>query len=108
MRCLYCGKELALFKRLRGGEFCSDSHRKHYQEEYTQLALNRLLQAKASGEPGPAKVQGAHASYASPTTPVHKTSRDARSPESRPPDARPPDMRPMETPALRRRERLTR
>src|SRR5580704_7951555 len=47
MRCLYCGKELALFKRLRGGEFCSDAHRLRYQEEYTQLALNRLLQANA-------------------------------------------------------------
>ncbi len=47
MRCLYCGKELALFKRLRGGEFCSDAHRQRYQEEYTQLALNRLLQANA-------------------------------------------------------------
>src|SRR5580704_1922981 len=50
MRCLYCGKELALFKRLRGGEFCSDSHRQRYQEEYTQLALNRLLHANAPKE----------------------------------------------------------
>src|ERR1700685_4497387 len=50
MRCLYCGKELALFKRLRGGEFCSDSHRLRYQEEYTQLALNRLLHANSSHE----------------------------------------------------------
>ena len=47
MRCLYCGKELALFKRLTGGEFCSDAHRLKYQEEYTQLALNRLLQANS-------------------------------------------------------------
>src|SRR5271155_2312504 len=47
MRCLYCGKELALLKRLTGGgEFCSDAHRHQYQEEYNQLALNRLLQAK--------------------------------------------------------------
>src|ERR1700749_1653918 len=45
MRCLYCGKELALFKRLTGGgEFCSDAHRQKYQEEYNQLALSRLLQ----------------------------------------------------------------
>lgn len=50
MRCLYCGKELALFKRLRGGEFCSDAHRQRYHEEYTQLALNRLLQANAGKE----------------------------------------------------------
>jgi hypothetical protein len=47
MRCLYCGKELALLKRWTGGgEFCSDAHRQSYQEEYNKLALNRLLQAK--------------------------------------------------------------
>src|SRR5947199_9211610 len=51
MRCLYCGKELALLKRLRGGgEFCSDVHRQQYQEEYNQLALDRLLQAKPADE----------------------------------------------------------
>ena len=65
MRCLYCGKELALLKRWTGGgEFCSDAHRQRYQEEYNQLALNRLLQAKPPGkanettqpsEPKPAK-----------------------------------------------------
>ena len=54
MRCLYCGKELALLKRLRGGsEFCSDAHRQQYQEEYNQLALNRLLQAKPEPKPEP-------------------------------------------------------
>lgn len=47
MRCLYCGRELALLKRWTGGgEFCSDAHRQQYQDEYNQLALNRLLQAK--------------------------------------------------------------
>src|SRR5271170_6568012 len=51
MRCLYCGKELALLKRWTGGgEFCSDAHRQQYQEEYNQLALNRLLQAKPPAE----------------------------------------------------------
>src|SRR5216683_2448730 len=54
MRCLYCGKELALLKRWTGGgEFCSDAHRQQYQEEYNQLALNRLLQAKPKSDPGP-------------------------------------------------------
>jgi hypothetical protein len=53
MRCLYCGKELALLKRLTGGaEFCSDAHRKKYQEEFNDLALSRLLQTQA---PSPAK-----------------------------------------------------
>jgi hypothetical protein len=55
MRCLYCGKELALLKRWTGGgEFCSDAHRQRYQEEYNQLALNRLLQAKPPTETQPA------------------------------------------------------
>jgi hypothetical protein len=50
MRCLYCGKELALLKRWTGGgEFCSDAHRQQYQDEYNQLALTRLLQAKPPG-----------------------------------------------------------
>ena len=48
MRCLYCGKELALLKRLTGGgEFCSDTHKHSYQEEYDRLGLSRLLQAQA-------------------------------------------------------------
>ncbi len=48
MRCLYCGKELALLKRLTGGgEFCSETHKQSYQEEYNRLALSRLLQAQS-------------------------------------------------------------
>ena len=47
MRCLYCGKELALLKRwTRGGQFCSDAHKKSYQEEYNRIGLSRLLQAQ--------------------------------------------------------------
>lgn len=47
MRCLYCGKHLALFRKLTGGgEFCSDAHRDKYQEEYNRLAVSRLLQAQ--------------------------------------------------------------
>lgn len=48
MRCLYCGKELALLKRwTRGGQFCSEAHKKSYQEEYNRIGLSRLLQAQA-------------------------------------------------------------
>jgi hypothetical protein len=55
MRCLYCGKQLALLKRLTGGgEFCSDAHKQSYQEEYNRLALSRLLQAQS--KPGEIKV----------------------------------------------------
>jgi hypothetical protein len=55
MRCLYCGKQLALLKRLTGGgEFCSDAHKQSYQEEYNRLALSRLLQAQS--KPGEIKI----------------------------------------------------
>ncbi|MEP6962655.1 MAG: hypothetical protein ABI995_11295, partial [Acidobacteriota bacterium] len=55
MRCLYCGKELALLKRLTGGaEFCSDAHRKQYQAEYNDLALSRLLQNQPARGNAPA------------------------------------------------------
>jgi hypothetical protein len=51
MRCRYCGKELALFKRLTGGGgFCSEAHKQSYQDEYNQLALSRLLQAQKKGQ----------------------------------------------------------
>lgn len=47
-RCLYCGEPLSFFKRLKGGtDFCSEGHRRKYQEEYQSLALDRLQQAKA-------------------------------------------------------------
>src|ERR1700676_5116465 len=46
MRCLQCGKEVPMFKRLAGSEFCSEAHRREYKEEYSQLALGRLLQSK--------------------------------------------------------------
>ena len=62
MRCLYCGKELALLKRLTGGgEFCSDAHKQSYQEEYNRLALSRLLQAQKKTEK-PEKIEKAEKS----------------------------------------------
>ncbi len=51
MRCLYCGKQLALFRRLTGsGEFCSDAHKDSYHEEYNRLAVNRLVQAQQKSD----------------------------------------------------------
>ena len=74
MRCLYCGKELALLKRWTGGgEFCSDAHRQQYQEEYNQLALNRLLQAKPRGSETQAEAKASEAKTA-------RQAGDARSP----------------------------
>ena len=56
MRCLYCGKELALLKRLTGGgEFCSEAHKQSYQDEYNRLGLSRLLQARTSAAESKAK-----------------------------------------------------
>lgn len=58
MRCLHCGKELALLKRLTGGaEFCSEAHRKEYQKEFNDLALSRLLQSHPkSAQPPPTEI----------------------------------------------------
>ncbi|HLJ16655.1 MAG TPA: hypothetical protein VKV15_19315 [Bryobacteraceae bacterium] len=54
MKCLHCGNELALLKKLTGGGgFCSESHRQSYQEEYDRLALRRLLQPHAGTEDSP-------------------------------------------------------
>ena len=54
MRCLYCGKQLPLLKKLTGGgEFCSEAHRQKYQEEYNKLALSRLLQTQNADSDAP-------------------------------------------------------
>ena len=68
MRCLHCGKQLALFKKLTGGgEFCSDAHKQSYHEEYNKLALSRLMEAQSRQEDPPARQPGA--GVASPTPP---------------------------------------
>jgi hypothetical protein len=59
---LYCGKRLALLKKLTGGgEFCSDAHKQSYHEEYNKLALNRLMEAQTRQEDRPAHQPGAGA-----------------------------------------------
>src|SRR5690348_2805553 len=72
MRCLYCGKELALLKRwTRSGQFCSEAHKKSYQEEYNRIGLNRLLQAQhksvpaKTAEDSPAPPKGPSPAYES-------------------------------------------
>ncbi len=100
MRCLYCGKQLALLKRLTGGgEFCSDAHKHSYHEEYNRLALSRLLQAQS--KPGEIKT------YASPRAPVEGlgqplppgASRRRALPASSPPPAPSPTPPPYRTPS---------
>ncbi len=44
MGCLYCGVELSLIKRLASVEnFCSGAHRECYQQEFSRIALSRLM-----------------------------------------------------------------
>jgi hypothetical protein len=67
MRCLYCGKELALLKRLtKGGEFCSEAHKQSYQDEYNKLGLSRLLQARTKA----GESKAAQKAPPAPATPV--------------------------------------
>jgi hypothetical protein len=51
MRCLHCGTELPVFKRLSGQEFCSEDHRERYHQRYDRLALDRLRDAQPIDEP---------------------------------------------------------
>ncbi len=45
MRCLQCGVEMALLKKLRNStEFCSEDCGRKYQDESNQLAVSRLMQ----------------------------------------------------------------
>ncbi len=46
MRCLYCGKRIALLRRLSDGEFCTLEHRTAYHAEQQQLAIKRLMEAQ--------------------------------------------------------------
>lgn len=47
MRCLQCGMEMALLKKLRNStEFCSEDCGRKYQDESNQLAVSRLMQQR--------------------------------------------------------------
>src|SRR6185295_12435554 len=88
MQCLFCGKELALLKRWRGGaEFCSEAHRKEYQDQYEQLALARLIQAKPPTEPA-APLGRSNALFQDAPAPVN-----VPKPETRPVAEAPPARR---------------
>jgi len=41
--CLYCGRQLSVFHRLRDLLYCHNSHRSAHSREVNQLALARLL-----------------------------------------------------------------
>ncbi len=44
MPCFFCGKRVSLVRQLTDADFCSDDHRRRYQE-LTRMALDRLLDA---------------------------------------------------------------
>ncbi|MBI3682294.1 MAG: hypothetical protein HY235_18095 [Acidobacteria bacterium] len=46
MRCLYCGKRLALLRKLTDSDFCSSLHRRLYQQEQEKMALARLVEGQ--------------------------------------------------------------
>ena len=46
MNCQYCGKRLALLRRLNKGQFCTAEHREAYQTEQQGLAVQRLIEAR--------------------------------------------------------------
>jgi tetratricopeptide (TPR) repeat protein len=47
MRCLHCGNEVSLFKKLSDAQFCSTEHRQHFYGDQQRLMLERV-QASAS------------------------------------------------------------
>lgn len=46
MRCLHCGKRLSLLRKFSDAEFCSDEHRLEFQQQQSDLALARLIEAQ--------------------------------------------------------------
>lgn len=56
MRCLHCGKRLSLLRKFADAEFCSDEHRQEFQQQQSDLALARLIEAQNRiDRPRPAK-----------------------------------------------------
>ncbi|MDX2154791.1 MAG: hypothetical protein SFV54_28875 [Bryobacteraceae bacterium] len=58
MQCLYCGKRIAILRKLTQGEFCSDAHKRRYHQEQEQLGLARLIEAQQRLAENPAASPG--------------------------------------------------
>jgi len=54
--CLYCGRQLSIFHRLRDLLYCDNSHRSAHSREVNQLALARLQPESRS----PSEIRWAH------------------------------------------------
>src|SRR5690348_12671317 len=51
--CRHCGERLALIKRVKREEFCSEEHRERYLSSTQTVALNRLTEMGFEPEPEP-------------------------------------------------------
>src|SRR3954454_5204210 len=49
--CRHCGERLALIKRVKREEFCSEEHRERYLSSTQTVALNRLTEMGFDAEP---------------------------------------------------------
>ncbi len=60
-QCLECGARLTVYLRLRDAQFCSDAHRRKFQEQQQRLALERLreVEDRLSAAQGMAVIAGA-------------------------------------------------
>ena len=45
-QCLQCGTRIALFRKLKDSEFCSEEHRQEFQQDQQRLALERLIETE--------------------------------------------------------------
>ncbi len=58
-RCLHCGAQLAVLRKLTGGgDFCSEAHRSTYQDELNKIALSRLKKARPRQEQSAGMTEG--------------------------------------------------
>ena len=49
MRCLYCGKQLSILRRLQNQRFCSKEHHQAYVKNHHERAFGELLKRTQSG-----------------------------------------------------------
>jgi len=76
MRCLHCGRRLSLLRKLADNGFCSEEHRLAFQQQQSDIALARLMEAQrridrpaaatsAAQKPAPPKHKELHRSDSS-------------------------------------------
>ncbi len=51
MRCLYCGKQLSILRRLQNQRFCSKEHHQAYVKNHHERAFGELLKRTQPGRP---------------------------------------------------------